>query len=170
MWNRWESHVTDTDFDLDDALAPTAEGEVAAAICGHPVVMQRGDAIAADRLDEFHAFVQEELTALLEDKNAEIAYLRAIANYKLADVARMRLHHAGLEEDETFVFIAAHLAAQFKVIGASNYARVEVNHEQLGPLTLTIERQSGRGQNRCTYLNLNPSPSAKDASGTEHLR
>jgi hypothetical protein len=30
-------------------------------------------------LDEFHGFVQEELAALLEEKNAEIAYLRAIA-------------------------------------------------------------------------------------------
>ena len=33
----------------------------------------------------------------------EIAYLRAIANGKFADAAQMRLHHAGLEEDKTFV-------------------------------------------------------------------
>ena len=56
----------------------------------------------------------------------------------------MRLHHAGLEEDKTFVFIAAHLAAQFKAIGATNYAQIEVNHEELGPLMLTIQRQRGR--------------------------
>jgi hypothetical protein len=77
--------VTDTDFDLDDEPVLTAEGEVAAAICGHQVVMQRGDALTADMLDEFHGFVQEELAALLEEKNAEIAYLRAIANGKFAD-------------------------------------------------------------------------------------
>jgi hypothetical protein len=29
----------------------TAEGEVAAAICGHQIVMQRGDALTADRLE-----------------------------------------------------------------------------------------------------------------------
>jgi hypothetical protein len=92
-------------------------------------------------LDEFHGFVQEELAALLEEKNAEIAYLRAIANGKVADAAQMRLHHAGLEEDKTFVFIAAHLAAQFKAIGATNYVQIEANHEELGPLTLTIQRQ-----------------------------
>jgi hypothetical protein len=39
----------------------------------------------------------------------------------------MRLHHAGFEEDKIFVFIAAHLAAQFKTIGAANYAQIEVN-------------------------------------------
>jgi len=119
--------VTDTDFDLDDEPVLTAEGEVAAAICGH----------------QFHGFVQEELAALLEEKNAEIAYLRAIANGKFADAAQMRLHHAGLEEDKTFVFITAKLAAQFKAIGASNYVQIEVNHEELGPLTLTIQRQRG---------------------------
>jgi hypothetical protein len=32
------------------------------------------------------------LAALLEEKNAEIAYLRAIANGKFADAAQMRLH------------------------------------------------------------------------------
>jgi hypothetical protein len=32
--------VTDTDIDLDDEPALTAEGEVAAAICGHQVVMR----------------------------------------------------------------------------------------------------------------------------------
>jgi ABC-type methionine transport system ATPase subunit len=126
----------------------TAEGEVAAAICGHQVVMQRGDALTADMLDEFRSFVQEELAALLEEKNAEISYLRAIANGKFADVAQMRLDHAGLEEDKTFVFITAHLAAQFKAIGATNYAQIEVNHEKLGPLTLTIERQRGRRRYR----------------------
>ena len=42
--------------------------------------MQRGDALTADMLDEFHGFIQEELAALLEEKNAEIAYLRAIVN------------------------------------------------------------------------------------------
>ena len=82
--------MTDTDFDLDDEPVLTAEGEVAAAICGHQVVMQRGDALTADMLDEFHGFVQEELAALLEEKNAEIAYLRAIANGKFADAAQMR--------------------------------------------------------------------------------
>jgi len=95
-------------------------------------------------LDEFHGFVQEELAALLKEKNAEIAYLRAIANCKFADAAQMRLDHAGLEEDKTFVFITAHLATQFKAIGATNYAQIEVNHEELGPLTLTIQRQRGR--------------------------
>jgi hypothetical protein len=138
--------VTDTDFDLDDEPVLTPEGEVAAAICGHEVITQRGDALTADMLDEFHGFVQDELAALLEEKNAEIAYLRAIANGKSTEAAQIRLHHAGLEEDQTFVFIAAHLAAQFKAIGASNYIRIEVNHEALGPLTLTIERQRGRGR------------------------
>lgn len=136
--------MTDTDFGLDDEPVLTAEGEVAAAICGHHIVMQRGDALTADMLDEFHGFVQEELAALLEEKNAEIAYLRAIVNGKFADAAQIRLHHAWLEEDKTFVFIAAHLAAQFKAIGASNYVQIEVNHEELGPLMLTIQRQRGR--------------------------
>ena len=136
--------MADTDFDLDDEPMVTAEGKVAAAICGHQVVMQCGDALTADMLDEFHSFVQEELAALLEEKNAEIAYLRPIANGKFADAAQMRLDHAGLEEDKTFVFITAHLAAQFKAIGATNYAQIEVNHEKLGPLTLTIQRQRGR--------------------------
>ena len=79
--------MADTDFDLDDEPMVTAEGEVAAAICGHQVVMQRGDALTADMLDEFHSFVQEELAALLQEKNAEIAYLRAIANGKSTDAA-----------------------------------------------------------------------------------
>lgn len=136
--------MTDTDFDLDDEAVLTAEGEVAAAICGHQIVMQRGDALTADMLDEFRGFVQEELAALLEEKNAEIAHLRAIANGKFADAVRMRVHHAGPEEDKTFVFIAAHLAAQFKVIGATNYAQIEVNDEVLGPLMLTIQRKRGR--------------------------
>jgi hypothetical protein len=139
-----ESHVTYTDIDLDDEPVLTTEGGVAAAICGHQVFMQRGDALTADNLDEFHGFVQEELAALLEEKNAEIAYLLAIINAKFADAAQMRLHHAGLEEDKTFVFIAAHLAAQFKAIRATNYAQIEVNHEELGPLTLTIQRQRRR--------------------------
>jgi hypothetical protein len=95
--------------------------------------MQRGDALTADMLDEFHGFVQEELAALLDEKNAKIAYLRAIVDGKFADAAQMRLHHAGLKEDKTFVFIAAHLAAQFKAIGATNYAQIEVNHEGAWP-------------------------------------
>ena len=82
----------------------------------------------------------------------EIAYLRAIANGKFADAAQMRLHHAGLEEDKTFVFIAAHLAAQFKAIGATNYIQIEVNHEELGPLTLTIQRQRGRRRCHCGWF------------------
>jgi hypothetical protein len=98
--------VTDTDFDLDDEPVPTAEGEVAAAICGHQVVMRRDDALTPDMLDEFHGFVQEELAALLEEKNAEIAYLRAIVDGKFAGAAQMHLHHAGLKEEKTFVFIA----------------------------------------------------------------
>src|SRR5262245_41296922 len=106
--------------------------------------MQRGDALTADMLDEFHGFIREELAALLEEKNAEIAYLRAIANGKFADTAQMRLHHAGLEEDKTFVFIAEHLSALLKAIGDTNYIQIEVNHEELGPLTLTIQRQRGR--------------------------
>ena len=57
--------MTGTDIDLDDEPALTAEGEVAAAICGHQVVMQRGDALTADMLDEFRGFVREELAALL---------------------------------------------------------------------------------------------------------
>ena len=132
--------MTDTDFDLDDEPALTAEGEVAAAICGHPVVMPRGDALAADMLDDFRGFVQEELAALLEEKNAEIAYLRAVANGKVGDATQMHLHHGGLEGDKIFVFITAHLAAQFKAIGATNCVQIEVNHEELGPLTLTIQR------------------------------
>jgi hypothetical protein len=131
--------MTDADLDLDDEPMVTAEGEVAAAICGHQVVTQRGDALTTDMLDEFQSFVHEELAALLEEKNAEIAYLRAIVNS-----AQRGLHHAALEEDKTFVFIAAHLAAQFKAIGATNYAQIEVNHEKLGPFTLTLERQPGR--------------------------
>ena len=47
-------------------------------------------------------------------------------------------------KNKTFVFITAHLAAQFKAIGATNYVQIEVNHEELGPLTLTIQRQRGR--------------------------
>ncbi|HTO64617.1 MAG TPA: hypothetical protein VMM15_25590 [Bradyrhizobium sp.] len=117
--------MTDIDFDLDDEPGLTAEGEVAAAICGHQVVMQRGDALTADMLDEFHGFVLEELAALLEEKNAEIAHLRAIANSKFADAA-------------------AHLAARFKAIGATNDAQIEVNHEELGPLMLSIRRRRGR--------------------------
>ena len=135
--------MTDTDLDLDDEPVPTAEGEVAAAICGHEVVMQRGDALTADMLEEFRGFVQEELAALLEEKNAEIAYLRAVANGQLAVAAQMRLHHGGLEEDKTFVFITAHLAAPFKAIGAANCVQIDVDHEELGPLTLTIQRQRG---------------------------
>jgi len=41
-WNLWESHMTDTDFDLDDEPVLAAESEVAAAMCSHHVVMQRG--------------------------------------------------------------------------------------------------------------------------------
>jgi hypothetical protein len=48
-----------------------------------------------------------------------------------------------LEEDDTFAFIAAHLAAQFKAIGTTNYVQIEVNHEELGLLMLTIQRQRG---------------------------
>jgi hypothetical protein len=33
--------------------------------------MHRRGALTADMLDEFHGFVQEELAALLEEKNAE---------------------------------------------------------------------------------------------------
>src|SRR5262249_27483104 len=90
-WHLWEAHMADLDLDLDDEPVRAAESEGAAAICSPQVVMQRGDALTADMLDEFHGFVQEELAALLEEKNAEIAYLRAIANGKFADAAQMRL-------------------------------------------------------------------------------
>lgn len=83
------------------------------------------------------------MAALLEEKNAEIAYLRAIANGKLPTPPKFACTIAGLE-DKTFVFIAAHLAARFEAIGVTNYARIEVNHEELGPLMLTIERQCER--------------------------
>jgi hypothetical protein len=62
-------------FDLDDEPMPTAKSEAAAAISGHPIVMQHGDTLTADMLDEFHGFVQEELAVLLEEKKATIAYL-----------------------------------------------------------------------------------------------
>ena len=114
--------MTDTDFDLDDEPVLTAEAATtlscSAATLSPPTCSTNPT-----------AFIQEEVAALLEEKNAEIAHLRAIANCKFADADQMRLHHAGLQ-DKTFVFIAAHLTAQFKAIGASNYAQIEVNHEE----------------------------------------
>ena len=53
--------MTDTDFDLDDEPVLTAEGEVAAAICGHQVVMQRGDALTAGTGDPDEATFQAPL-------------------------------------------------------------------------------------------------------------
>src|SRR5262249_37393405 len=105
--------------------------------------MQRGDALTADMLDEFHGFVLEELAALLEEKNADLAYLRAIANGKYGAAAQLRLHHAGLKENKTFVFIPARLAAQFKATGPTNYVQIEVSQEELAPLPLTIQRRRG---------------------------
>src|SRR5262249_10705853 len=132
-WNLWESHMTDTDFDLDDEPVLAAESGVAAAICSHQVVMQRGDALTADMLDEFHGFVQEELAALLEEKNAEIAYLLAIANGKFADAAQMR-----------FAVIAPLAFAAVKRIDAIFDIEREINgrsiDERLAVLNVHISR------------------------------
>jgi hypothetical protein len=59
-------------------LVPTPEGEAAASICGHPLVYRAG--ADAGQLDEFHGFMLEEIAAVCEEKDAEIAYLRAITN------------------------------------------------------------------------------------------
>jgi hypothetical protein len=83
--------VTDTDFDLDDEPVLTAEGEVAAAICGHQIVMRRGDALTADMLDEFRGFVQEELAAFLEERSkAKVTSLREFSHTLAAYVIGVR--------------------------------------------------------------------------------
>jgi hypothetical protein len=59
----------------------------------------------------------------------------------------------GLEEDKIFVFIAAHLAAQFKTLAATNCAQIEVNHEQVGLLTLkSVVRACPRRTHTVTVL------------------
>lgn len=83
----------------------------------------------------------------------EIERLRALVDGRWKDAAEAHLKSAGPSRDGTFEFnikagivplIAEHLAATFKAAGAENFIEIEVNHDELGPLMLTMRRRFGK--------------------------
>lgn len=83
----------------------------------------------------------------------EIERLQALFEGRWKDAAEAYLKSAGPGRDGTFEFnikvgivplIAAHLAATFKAMGGKNYIQIEVNHDELGPLVLTMQRRLGK--------------------------
>lgn len=89
---------------------------------------------------------------LLEATAAEMERLRALVEFRFKDAAKAYLQSAGPDGKGAFQFdiragivplIAEHLAASFKAMGGENYVQMEVSHDELGPLMLTIQRKYG---------------------------
>lgn len=94
--------------------------------------------------------MSEDLT--LDEALLEIERLRALFDGRWKDAVQLRLKSAG-PVDGMFQFelqagilplIAEHLASEFKRAGGENYVSFEINHDELGPLTLTMQRRFGK--------------------------
>ena len=92
--------------------------------------------------------VEDELAAAM----AEIERLQALVEGRFKDAAKGYLRSAGPDGRGGFRFdiqssivplIAEHLAASFKAIGGTNYVQMELTHDELGPLVMTIQRKHG---------------------------
>jgi len=84
--------------------------------------------------------------------------LHAIIDERWKDAADPRLLSAGPDEDSPdgrggFVFrfkspiiplIVESMAASLKHLGAENYASLEMTHDEMGPLLLTVQRRRGK--------------------------
>ena len=88
----------------------------------------------------------------VDPKDIEVERLRAIVDERWKDVAAadIRLLRAGPAPDggfgmefksPLFMLIAEHLALQFKAAGGENYVTFEIDHDELGPMALTMQRR-----------------------------
>jgi hypothetical protein len=85
-------------------------------------------------------------------QDRQVSYFKAIAQDRLKDAAEAYLQSAGPDDKGNFVFdirasivplLAEHLASAFKKQGGRNYIQIEVTHDELGPLQLTLQRRWG---------------------------
>ena len=96
-----------------------------------------------------------EIEALQGETEAERRtneYLQAMLDGRWKDAAVAYLQSAGPDGKGGFQFniqativplIAEHLAAAFKAQGGKNFVEMEVTHDELGPLVLTMQRRHG---------------------------
>lgn len=89
----------------------------------------------------------------VEQLKAQNAELQAIVDDRFGDAAKLRLLSAGPDPDGKFSInmassvvplIAAHLAETFKAMGGENFVEIEVNHDELGPFTFSMQRRKGK--------------------------
>lgn len=112
----------------------------------------REDFIRDTLPDLLAAAIEQDLPDALADAKLEIAHLRALSEGRWKDAATAYLQSAGPDGEGGFKFdiqcsivplIAEHLAASFKAMGGENYVQMEMGHDELGPLVLTIQRKHG---------------------------
>lgn len=128
--------------------AITADGvreKLAAAIERHDYYALRDMALSliADRT---------KLAANLARVEGERDHAQAIADGRWQDAAKIFVKSMNFSPETGFKFdlqativplIAAHLAETFKAMGGENYVDIEINHEELGPLMLRMQRRWG---------------------------
>lgn len=82
----------------------------------------------------------------------DLEHSKAVAEERWKDAAQLYLRSAGPNGKGAFEFnmhatimplIAEHLAETFRGLGGENYVQIEVNHDELGPLVLTMQRRLG---------------------------
>ena len=88
----------------------------------------------------------------IEALRSENERLQAMVDGDFKKATEIRLREAGPGPDGSFHFdlqativplIVEELAQTFKRMGGENYVSIEVNHDELGPLMLTLQRRLG---------------------------
>lgn len=93
------------------------------------------------------------VTRVMERARTEMERLRALAEGRFRDAEALRTKSFSMAEGEgtevsfqgeVVQVVAAGLAAAFKDAGGANYLALELEHEELGPLVLTMQRRWGK--------------------------
>jgi hypothetical protein len=94
-----------------------------------------------------------ELRQQLADGNSEIERLRLLAEGKLTEAAKMAWAKVEASPSGGYditvkapmiELIAETLVQEFKAAGGTNYVEWNLNHEDLGPFTITMQRRDGK--------------------------
>jgi len=146
---------------LDEAEKAQRKGHLVLA----QVLRDASDQIARDatQAETTRASHDQRVTELLEANNREVerrrdaerdrAKAQAVLDGKweeLTQIQLQELHAVAGKGGEALIqagmipVVAAFLVADFKAQGATNYAAFEINHTELGPLLLTMQRRWGK--------------------------
>jgi hypothetical protein len=134
-------------------LFGSVDGELRHTIDGDKAVNDDEEAIiiSPDLLSDYVAQASTVATKMVGSLLAENARLQALVDGRFKDEAQMILNHAEARGGRFEIAVQApivmamveHLATTFKEMGGENYVCIEMNHDELGPMILSIQRRFG---------------------------